>query len=125
MGHPVDFHFSDTIQKTKYNLSGVFERGNLAYYTGSGESRKLKRNWFGRTDFQLNTTGTTYPSNKLSLNIANLTKSKLMQWFNMHFHASTVDAPFRSASRKLNKINRKSTETKYREIVSNIVVSFD
>ena len=90
MGHPVDFHFSDTIQKTKYNLSGIFERGNLAYYTGSGESIKLKRNWFGRTDFQLNTTGTTYPSNKLSLNIANLTKSKLMRFFNMYFQLNGI-----------------------------------
>ena len=62
----------------------MFERGWLAYYSGSGESRKIKRNWFGRKDFQLNTGGTNYPSDKLSLNIANLTKSKLMRFFNIY-----------------------------------------
>ena len=75
-------YLSDTLKKTKYNLSGVFESGMMAYYS---ENRNVKNNWFGRKDFQLNTSGTTYPSDKLSLNIANLTKFKRMRWFNMFF----------------------------------------
>ena len=54
----------------------------LAYYS---ENRQVKKNWFGRKDLQLHTSGTTYPSDKLSLNIANLTKFKRMRWFNMFF----------------------------------------
>ena len=61
----------------------MFENGILYYYSGPGESTNFKM--FGRKDFQLNNTGTTYPSDKLSLNIANLTKSKVMRWFNMEF----------------------------------------
>ena len=63
----------------------MFEHGNLEYYTGYGENRKLKRKGFWRKDFQLNNTRANYPSDKLSLNITNLTKSKLMRWFNMYF----------------------------------------
>ena len=51
----------------------------------NSENEKVKLNWFERKDFQLNTSGTTYPSDKLSLNIANLTKFKQMRWFNMFF----------------------------------------
>ena len=54
----------------------------MAYYSENG---KVKNTWFGRKDFQLNTSGTTYPSDKLSLNITNFTKSKWMRWFNMFF----------------------------------------
>ena len=54
----------------------------LAYYS---ENRQVKKNWFGLKDFRLHTSGTTYPSDKLSLNIANLTKFKRMRWFNMFF----------------------------------------
>ena len=61
----------------------MFENGILYYY--SDESRKSDEKDFWRKDFQLNNTGTTYPSDKLSLNIANLTKSKVMRWFNMEF----------------------------------------
>ena len=65
----------------------MFEYGNLEYYSGPGdcENRKLKRKGFWRKDFQLNNTRANYPSDKLSLNIANLTKSKNIRWFNMYF----------------------------------------
>ena len=61
----------------------MFEHGYLDYYTG--ESRKFEEKDFQRKDFQLKNTGTSYPSDKLSLNIAKLTKSKVMRWFNMYF----------------------------------------
>ena len=77
--------FQGTLKKTKYNLSGLFQYGNLEYYSGHGESRKLKSKNFGLKDFQLKTPGINYPSDKLSLDITNLTKFKRMRWFDMYF----------------------------------------
>ena len=63
----------------------MFEYGNLEFYQGPGERRKMTRKWFVLQDVQMNTTGSNYPSDKLSLNIASLTKSKWMRWLNMYF----------------------------------------
>ena len=73
-----------------YDVSKMFHSIDLEYYNITDEITKSEYNWFELEDMakmrMLINTRPTYPSSKLTFNIANITKHKTTRFLNVHLN---------------------------------------
>ena len=85
---PLIYVFLEILKNTKLKPF-EFDRGEMTYKLLNDETHRWRSEKFSSlSEFQVKTTRSNFPSDKLTLNIGKMTRSKFVQWFTLLFQLS-------------------------------------